>query len=80
MIPPYIIDNGQAGTWRAALNPNARCAGCGQSICPCPDLVYQGLLNPSKGGADSDARAFTPVSLSLHSPTDMQERQHDHGA
>jgi hypothetical protein len=41
-----IIDDGAGspGAWRAAIEPNACCKGCGQVVCGHPDAVYQGIV------------------------------------
>lgn len=43
MIGP-IDDGSPAGSWRAALAPNAACKGCGHTVCDHPDAVYQGVV------------------------------------
>ena len=62
----YVVDDGQVGRWRAALNPDAWCRGCRQSVCGCPDVIYQGLLDPVEGGGETDRPAFTPVLSPFH--------------
>lgn len=62
-----IIDTSDAGTWRAALAPNASCRACAQHICGCPDALYAGVVP-------------APSVRASHSPMTSVEAQRDHAA
>lgn len=44
-----IDDASAAGAWRAALEPDASCAACGQSVCPHSDPEYLGIVPAREG-------------------------------
>lgn len=61
-----IDDFSPPGSYRAALAPNAYCAGCRQSVCDCPDPIYAGIVPPLNGRRQHDAGALDARVSSFH--------------
>lgn len=73
-FPPYVEDSGRDGPDILSELARVRCIFQLRSIAAVigvsPDMAAQLALNPLEGGADSDASAFVPDSLSTHANGD----------
>lgn len=69
-----IDDFSPPGSYRAALAPNACCAGCRQSVCDCPDPIYAGIVPPLNGRRQHDAGA-PALDSSFHAIGDSRVGQ-----
>ena len=75
-----VIDTeSPAGSWRAAIDPNASCAKCCQSVCGCPDLEYAGLVPSLDGSRRRLAGGSEPAVFPFHCNLNSREGQYDHG-